>query len=582
MEGVQAVPDIKRNIKVSAVIDDYKELKRIVGLVPKGITCEFTRAYGRFLSLLYIEVDVDVLSALTQFWNSNIRCFEFSQFDAVPTLEEYTTMMDCPIMDKVGVYLYKEQHVEISKVIGPLNIPEDCLKKCLAKDDNNQVRGLKRNMLEKHLDMLVKMRNWAAFKKTLLLIIFGVVLFPRGKTEIDRAAMDAYFQFVENKACPIPAVLAETLRTVDVCRNKKKQGNLQCCLQLLYVWIITHCYVRRHMDVSAPIALVDFHKIPVKKMTVLEWKEEFAKLESEKFFWVCPWYKPKDIIIGCGSFHHVPLMGTRGCISYTPIVALRQLRQVQVKPLKEQLGGYNFAYTVGNALETNLVKRSWKHVHRKKIEGTGTPRPTVTPEYTEWREARDVQIYVPKERMPTTKDLADMTIRIEELTALVHQLQLENEAKDFKISNLEYESHKKDQKIQNQTEKINELEEDYRKCYKMSKRPRSDGGTSSATKFQEEIRDLNMLIKKNSDEKSRLESVCRSLRDENRRLETSSQEMKKELESKINQMEITVGLTRMAEIRRDTDLRAKQQQIDALEKEIQVYEENFEKLQNCH
>ncbi|KAJ1425316.1 hypothetical protein SESBI_11026 [Sesbania bispinosa] len=63
--------------------------------------------YGRILDLLDISVKTPVISALAQFWSSDLHCFELPNLDLVPTLEEYMRMARLPIDDGVGVYSYR-------------------------------------------------------------------------------------------------------------------------------------------------------------------------------------------------------------------------------------------------------------------------------------------------------------------------------------------------------------------------------------------------------------------------------------------------------------------------------------------
>jgi len=90
--------------------------------------------------------------------------------------------------------------------------------------------------------------------------------------------------------------------------------------------------------------LKNFLRIPVKKQEARVWKEDLLRCDAEHFHWVCPWYHPRDTIFSCGAFPNVPLMGSRGCISYTPVIALRQLKWTQVLPRNEELDGWSFQY----------------------------------------------------------------------------------------------------------------------------------------------------------------------------------------------------------------------------------------------
>ncbi|MFQ6636868.1 hypothetical protein Gotur_013335 [Gossypium turneri] len=56
----------------------------------------FYRNYGDLPYLLSIKVDKHLFRTLAQFWNLAYSCFTFRKVDLVPTVEEYTTLLQCP------------------------------------------------------------------------------------------------------------------------------------------------------------------------------------------------------------------------------------------------------------------------------------------------------------------------------------------------------------------------------------------------------------------------------------------------------------------------------------------------------
>ncbi|RDX68075.1 hypothetical protein CR513_52975, partial [Mucuna pruriens] len=53
--------------------------------------------YDNLLSLLQIEVQLVALLALTQYYDSPLRCFTFKDFQLAPTLEEYERLLGLPL-----------------------------------------------------------------------------------------------------------------------------------------------------------------------------------------------------------------------------------------------------------------------------------------------------------------------------------------------------------------------------------------------------------------------------------------------------------------------------------------------------
>ena len=107
----------------------------------------------------------------------------------------------------------------------------------------------------------------------------------------------------------------------------------------------------------------------------------------------------KEIIIGCEKFPNVLLIGTRGCINYNPILALRQLGFVMMdRPTDQEV--METVYFGKREYEVLLekVKVSWEHVHRKgKLsfrKNGGVARDT----YTSW-----IQDHVKEIRLPYKK-----------------------------------------------------------------------------------------------------------------------------------------------------------------------------------
>ena len=71
---------------------------------PLEVVVEFTRDYGRILSYLKYplsEYQEDGLKALFQFYDRELRCFVFLDYLLLPTLEEYSDLLDIPVLHQV-------------------------------------------------------------------------------------------------------------------------------------------------------------------------------------------------------------------------------------------------------------------------------------------------------------------------------------------------------------------------------------------------------------------------------------------------------------------------------------------------
>ncbi|RDX97163.1 hypothetical protein CR513_20092, partial [Mucuna pruriens] len=66
----------------------------------------FEGKYDNLLGLLKIKVQLEALSALTQYYNSPLRCFTFRDFQLAPTLGEYKRILGMPLASSLP-YLFK-------------------------------------------------------------------------------------------------------------------------------------------------------------------------------------------------------------------------------------------------------------------------------------------------------------------------------------------------------------------------------------------------------------------------------------------------------------------------------------------
>lgn len=57
----------------------------------------------------------------------------------------------------------------------------------------------------------------------------------------------------------------------------------------------------------------------------LKWSNRIMSLTIEDILWYSRNYDDVKIILNCGNFPYVPLIGTKGGINYNPRLALRQL-----------------------------------------------------------------------------------------------------------------------------------------------------------------------------------------------------------------------------------------------------------------
>lgn len=147
-----------------------------------------------------------------------------------------------------------------------------------------------------------KAKNWKAFYAILDLLIQGIVLFPNINDFMDHLVVEVFLY-----GNPVPFLLDDIYYAFHEC-HEKKGGALLCCALVLHAWIMTHM-PKWGLFISKELR-------PSKKL---------AFITTSTIKWYIRDWKTKCVIVNCGDFHNVPLIGTVGCINYNPFLSTRQL-----------------------------------------------------------------------------------------------------------------------------------------------------------------------------------------------------------------------------------------------------------------
>ena len=67
------------------------------------------------------------------------------------------------------------------------------------------------------------------------LAIYGLVIFPKVSGHVEIVVIEQ----IASQANSVPAIVVETLRTLNFCRRNGNR-DLTCCIQMMYVWIRSH------------------------------------------------------------------------------------------------------------------------------------------------------------------------------------------------------------------------------------------------------------------------------------------------------------------------------------------------------
>ena len=84
----------KQLVCINVVKPDMTKIKAIKGKLFEIALKMFTRRYGDTLDLTKVEVQLDVVSSLIQFYDPPLRYFTFQDFQLAPTLEEFDKLLN--------------------------------------------------------------------------------------------------------------------------------------------------------------------------------------------------------------------------------------------------------------------------------------------------------------------------------------------------------------------------------------------------------------------------------------------------------------------------------------------------------
>ncbi|XP_050909639.1 uncharacterized protein LOC127123466 [Lathyrus oleraceus] len=212
---------------------------------------------------------------LLQFYDPELRCFTFQDYQLDPMLEEYSSLLRIPIKEEVPF----------------MSVPEEPYLQLIANTLYLDIA-----------DYYVDNGSWVVFNRLLAVMVYGVVLFPDVENLIGLAAICIFIG-----RNPVPTILSDTYYAIHSQHGKK--GAVVCCLPLLYKWFLIHLLVK------GPF---------VERRGTLKWSKRVMALNSFDITWAYVMYVT-EMIISCGEFSNVSIMGMKGCINYNPVLAIRQL-----------------------------------------------------------------------------------------------------------------------------------------------------------------------------------------------------------------------------------------------------------------
>ncbi|MBA0778092.1 hypothetical protein Gotri_006011 [Gossypium trilobum] len=216
------------------------------------------------------------------------------------------------------------------------------------------------------------------------LSIYGLMIFPWALGYVDEAISDL-FDRLDKGVTPVPAILAETFRSLNACRRAGEDRFIGC-VQLLLVWFHSHfwkvdkilyrVFSENYSSLKEIVATPRGDDISEENWTAL-----LQNLQEEDVEWKAPWFIPDRILYRCGNFDWVPLLGIWGATGYAPLLVLRQYGSRQFVPATHGLTQSDFSYRGDNYKKrVKEISNAWNQTRQMKRLAVGS---MTTPEYSE-------------------------------------------------------------------------------------------------------------------------------------------------------------------------------------------------------
>ncbi|MFQ6656696.1 hypothetical protein Gotur_026690, partial [Gossypium turneri] len=220
--------------RVSVAQNNLQELKEIWDQWDNEVRQLLYLNYGDLPYLLDMKVDKRLFRALAQFWNPAYSCFTFGRVDLVPTIKEYTALLRC-------------SKVQVDRIYS------------------------KADLILAHPDARKKVDVFA-------LSIYGLILFPKVLGHVDEAVTDL-FDRLDKGVTLVPVILAETFRSLNVCRRTRK------------------VFSESYSPLKEIVATSRRDDISKEK-----WMAIFQSLQEEDIEWRAPWLLPDEILYKSRQF----------------------------------------------------------------------------------------------------------------------------------------------------------------------------------------------------------------------------------------------------------------------------------------
>ena len=236
----------------------------------------FEANHGDIAELLCVDINPTLLRAALELYDPKVRGFVLKDVVLVPLVEEYRALLRLPEKGRhatVPRFAQLSPSGQLSKL---LRVP----KSILDRFDNTSggYQGFDWDRLRVFLSSTKSVAEITR-ENFVALGIYAMVLFPSKKNFVDYDVLNAFGTKETALWDPIPAILAETFRALNRCAESKK-GNLECCLQLLTIWLLTHLPLEvRSLNRFTPPCFTTAK--PIKEFKEMSWPRRNARQWAE-------------------------------------------------------------------------------------------------------------------------------------------------------------------------------------------------------------------------------------------------------------------------------------------------------------
>jgi len=157
--GSSQTPLLKKRfyqVKVKSLgITSLKELGQLMGQLQRQA---FHKAYGIIWDLAMVEVSTEAIASLAQYYDQQLRCFTFRDFQLSPMVEEFEEILGCPLGGR-RPYLFSGFYPSLARISKIVQISAQELDH--RKQVENGLVRIPRKCLEVKARILAGRGEWA-------------------------------------------------------------------------------------------------------------------------------------------------------------------------------------------------------------------------------------------------------------------------------------------------------------------------------------------------------------------------------------------------------------------------------------